>query len=316
MVNQVIEELKALSDPTRLRLIALLEEQELTVGSLVEILDMAQSGISRHLKVLHDADLVELRKSGTSSHYHMSENIDEDILNFLARIWASDETFQADRIKRKEVLDSRRRRTLSYFESVADEWDEISSSYFPDDTRRDAALGLLEPKGTYVDVGCATGKSAVQIAPFVGKVIGIDNSRAMLAKAKLRAKELKLKNCDFRIGDWTKLPLKANSTQAAWSTMALHHAEDPTVLLNEMARVVKPGGVVLIVDLDKHSFDWLREEMHDVWLGFERDEVRKFFKKSGLGEPVFTDLSVCRGQSETHHEKVEIGIFSARGIVK
>jgi len=316
-VENVIDKFKALGDPSRLRLLALLEGQELTVGSLVEVLDMAQSGISRHLKVLHDAGLIELRKAGTSSYYHMAEGIDDDILNYLARTWASDEVFQADRIKRKEVLDARRQKTLTYFESVADEWDEITSSYFPDEARGEAALGLLNPKSTIVDIGCGTGKSAAAIAPFVGKVVGVDHSRAMLAKAKERIKGLGLKNCDFRLSDWHKLPLKANSAHAAWSTMALHHEEDPTVMLKEMARVIKPGGIALIVDLKRHDYDWLRDEMHDVWLGFEEDDIKRFFRKSGLGEPVFTDLSVCRGQSETRYgAKAEIGIFSARGIVK
>jgi ubiquinone/menaquinone biosynthesis C-methylase UbiE len=317
MVSNIVDKMKALGDPTRLRLLALLQDQELPVGSLVEILAMAQSGISRHLKVLLDAELVELRKAGTSSYYRISEDIDEEILNYLARAWAEDEVFQADRIKRKQVLDERRKKALSYFESVADEWDEITSSYFPDESRRDAALGLLDSKATIVDIGCGTGKSAATIAPFVGKVIGVDHSRAMLAKAKHRAKELGLKNCDFRLADWHKLPVKTNSADAAWSTMALHHEEDPTILLKEMARVVKPGGSVLIVDLKKHDYDWLRDEMHDVWLGFEESDVRRFFRKSGLGEPVFTDLSVCRGQSETRHgAKAEMDIFMARGTVK
>jgi ubiquinone/menaquinone biosynthesis C-methylase UbiE len=317
MVSNIVDKMKALGDPTRLRLLALLQDQELPVGSLVEILAMAQSGISRHLKVLLDAELVELRKAGTSSYYRISEDIDEEILNYLARAWAEDEVFQADRIKRKQVLDERRKKALSYFESVADEWDEITSSYFPDESRRDAALGLLDSKATIVDIGCGTGKSAATIAPFVGKVIGVDHSRAMLAQAKHRAKELGLKNCDFRLADWHKLPVKTNSADAAWSTMALHHEEDPTILLKEMARVVKPGGSVLIVDLKKHDYDWLRDEMHDVWLGFEESDVRRFFRKSGLGEPVFTDLSVCRGQSETRHgAKAEMDIFMARGTVK
>jgi len=316
-LSDVVEKFKALGDPTRLRLLALLEEQELTVGSLVEILDMAQSGISRHLKVLHDAGLIELRRAGTSSYYHMAEGVDEEILNYLARTWASDDIFQADRIKRKGVLDARRQKALSYFESVADEWDELASSYFPDETRIEAALGLLNPKAVIVDIGCGTGKSTAAIAQYVGKVIGIDHSRAMLAKAKERAKQLGLKNCEFRLADWHKIPLKTNTANAAWSTMALHHEEDPTVLLREMVRIVKPGGVVLIVDLKRHDFDWLRDEMHDVWLGFEEEDIKRFFRKSGLGEPVFADLSVCRGQSEVHPgAKAEIGIFSVRGIVK
>jgi ArsR family transcriptional regulator len=316
-VQNVVDKMKALGDPTRLRLLALLQDQELAVGSLVEILAMAQSGISRHLKVLLDAELVELRKAGTSSYYRIAEGIEEEILNYLTQAWAGEDLFQADRIKRKQVLDARRKRTLSFFESVADEWDEITSSYFPDESRRDAALGLLDGNATIVDIGCGTGKSAATIAPFIGKVIGVDHSRAMLGKAKQRAKELGLKNCDFRLADWHKLPLKTNSADAAWSTMALHHEEDPTILLKEMVRVVKPGGVVLIVDLKKHDYDWLRDEMHDVWLGFEEKDMRLFYRKSGLSDPAFTDLSVCRGQSEMHHgAKAEIGIFMARGAVK
>ncbi len=309
--------MKALGDPTRLRLLALLQDQELSVGSLVDILRMAQSGISRHLKVLLDSGLVELRKAGTSSYYRIADEIEEDILNYLTPIWASDDIFQADRITRKHVLDERRKKTLTYFESVADEWDEITSTYFPDESRRDAALGFLDPKATIVDIGCGTGKSTATIAPFVGKIIGVDHSRAMLAKAKQRAKDLGLKNCDFRLADWHKLPLKANSADAAWSTMALHHEEDPTILLKEMGRIVKRAGVVMIVDLKKHDYDWLRDEMHDVWLGFEEADIRRFYRKSGLGDPVFTALDVCRGQSETRRgAKAEIDIFMARGIVK
>ena len=316
-VINVVEKMKALGDPTRLRLLALLQDQELTVGSLVDILRMAQSGISRHLKVLLDSGLVELRKAGTSSYYRIADEIDEEILNFLTRTWTSDKLFQADRIKRKQVLDERRKKTLTYFESVADEWDEITSSYFPDESRRDAALGFLDPHATIVDIGAGTGKSAATIAPYVGKVIGIDHSRAMLAKAKQRAKDLGLKNCDFRLADWHKLPLKTNSADAAWTTMALHHEEDPTILLTELARVVKVGGIVMVVDLKKHKYDWLKDEMRDVWLGFDETDIRRFYRKSGLGDPVFTSLDVCRGQSETRHgAKAEIDIFMARGVVK
>ena len=110
--------MKALGDPTRLRLLALLQDQELSVGSLVDILRMAQSGISRHLKVLLDSGLVELRKAGTSSYYRIADEINEDILNYLTPIWASDDIFQADRITRKHVLDERRKKTLTYFESI------------------------------------------------------------------------------------------------------------------------------------------------------------------------------------------------------
>lgn len=174
----------------------------------------------------------------------------------------------------------------AFFDRVASDWDTMRIAYY--DERVIERLGDfadLTPDMVVADVGTGTGFVAAGIAPRVAKVIGIDISERILEVARHNLDELAIDNVDLREGDITALPLADNSVDAAFANMVLHHAEDPAAMLTEMARVVRPGGVVAICDEVEHPWEWMREEHADIWLGFTPEQVHGFFAAAGLESP-------------------------------
>jgi ubiquinone/menaquinone biosynthesis C-methylase UbiE len=170
-----------------------------------------------------------------------------------------------------------------FFERVATDWDTMRLSYYDERViERMAAVSGVGAGMTVADVGTGTGFVAAGIAPRVRRVLAVDNSPAMLEVARKNLGELGIVNVELLEGDVSALPLESASVDAAFANMVLHHAEDPGSMLREMARVVKPGGVVAVVDEVEHPFAWMREEHADVWLGFEEGQVEEFFREAGL----------------------------------
>ncbi len=170
-----------------------------------------------------------------------------------------------------------------FFERVAGDWDTKRVSYY--DRRvieKMAKVSGADGGMTVADVGTGTGFVAAGIAPRVGRVLAVDNSLAMLDVARRNLAELGIPNVELLEGDVAALPLEDASVDAAFANMVLHHAEDPAAMLREMARVVRPGGVVAVTDEVEHPFAWMREEHADVWLGFGRRQVEGFFREAGL----------------------------------
>ena len=173
----------------------------------------------------------------------------------------------------------------AFFDRVASDWDTMRIAYY--DERVIDRLGDfadLTPDMVVADVGTGTGFVAAGIAPRVAKVIGIDISERILDVARHNLEELAIDNVDLREGDITALPLADNSVDAAFANMVLHHAEDPAAMLTEMARVVRPGGVVAICDEVDHPWEWMREEHADIWLGFKESALHSFLKKAGFAK--------------------------------
>src|SRR5512135_1681549 len=168
-----------------------------------------------------------------------------------------------------------------YFAAVADQWDEIRSGYFTEQMR-DAAIAKadLPPKAVVADVGTGTGFVAQGLASRAAKVIGFDASPEMLAVA--RRNLAALGNVEWREAPGDQLPIAADTLDGVFANMYLHHAPDPAAAIKELARVIKPGGVVCITDLDQHDHEWQREQMADLWLGFARDDIRRWFADAGL----------------------------------
>ena len=168
-----------------------------------------------------------------------------------------------------------------YFAAVADQWDEIRSGYFTEQMR-DAAITKadLPPKAVVADVGTGTGFVAQGLASRAAKVIGFDASPEMLAVA--RRNLAALGNVEWREAPGDQLPVAADTLDGVFANMYLHHAPDPAAAIKELARVIKPGGVVCITDLDQHDHEWQREQMADLWLGFARDDIRRWFADAGL----------------------------------
>jgi ubiquinone/menaquinone biosynthesis C-methylase UbiE len=173
-----------------------------------------------------------------------------------------------------------------FFDRVASDWDTMRIAYY--DERVIERLGEfadLTPEMVVADVGTGTGFVAAGIAPRVAKVIGIDISERILDVARSNLEQLDIDNVELCQGDITALPLADNSVDAAFANMVLHHAEDPAAMLTEMARVVRPGGVVAICDEVEHPWEWMREEHADIWLGFTPDQVHAFFAAARLESP-------------------------------
>jgi ubiquinone/menaquinone biosynthesis C-methylase UbiE len=181
------------------------------------------------------------------------------------------------------MKDTRAKDVQEYFERVATDWDTMRLSYYDERViEKMAAVSGVDAGMTVADVGTGTGFVSAGIAPRVRRVLAVDNSPAMLEVARKNLGELGIVNVELLEGDVNALPIESGSVDAAFANMVLHHAEDPEAMLREMARVVKPGGVVAVVDEVEHPFAWMREEHADVWLGFEKEQIVEFFRAAGL----------------------------------
>jgi ubiquinone/menaquinone biosynthesis C-methylase UbiE len=172
-----------------------------------------------------------------------------------------------------------------FFERVATDWDTMRLAYYDERVieKMDEVSGV-GVASEVADVGTGTGFVAAGIAPRVKRVVGVDNAPAMLEVARENLATLGVSNVDLIVGEATRLPLEDGSVDASFANMVLHHAERPTAMLREMARVVRPGGRVAITDEVEHPYAWMREEHADVWLGFGREQVEHFFAAAGLSE--------------------------------
>ena len=171
----------------------------------------------------------------------------------------------------------------AFFERVAKDWDAMRLDYYDERViERMADVSGLHGEMTVIDVGTGTGFVAAGLAPHVRRVVAVDNSPAMLDVARKNLDALGTTNVELLLGDMVSLPLQSVSVDAAFANMVLHHATNPTAVLREMARVVKPGRVVAVVDEVEHPFTWMREEHADVWMGFTRQQIEGFFEAAGL----------------------------------
>ncbi len=191
------------------------------------------------------------------------------------------------------MAEMRAKDVQEFFELVATDWDTMRLAYYDERViEKMAEVANLDEGMTVADVGTGTGFVAAGIAPRVKRIFAVDNSPAMLEVAEKNLGELGVANVELLEGDVTALPLEDASVNAAFANMVLHHAEDPTAMIREMARIVKPGGVVAIVDEVEHPFAWMREEHADVWLGFEKKQVEGFFREAGLASYSYEPLGM------------------------
>lgn len=279
--------LKTLADPTRVRLLALLEQEELAVQELTRILDLAQSTVSRHLGVLREAGLVQDRREGTRVYYRSTKGSRrelEEVWRLLESELRHDPIAARDRAALQSVLRARAVRTREWFEAVGPEWDGLRR-VFHDDTQRARAIARLVPRGLRVaDLGTGTGILAQELARSGMRVVAIDVSARMLQAARRHAAGA-AGGVELVQAEAESLPLADAALDAAFAHMVLHSVASPAEVLREMARVVRPGGRVVVVDFVRHDREWMKDRTGAQWLGFEPAQVRGWLLAAGLAQP-------------------------------
>jgi ubiquinone/menaquinone biosynthesis C-methylase UbiE len=288
----VFDRLSALADPIRGRLLLVLERQELTVREVQAALQLPQSTVSRHLKVLADHGLVSTRSEGTSNWYRMPAR---ELDPAMRRLWhavkdevAGSPTARRDGERLQKILSERHLTSQRFFASAAGQWDRLRKELFGDRTELLALLGLLDEGWAIGDFGCGTGTMTAALAPFVGRVIAVDESAAMLKSARHRTHDLR--NVEVRSGTLEAPPVAPGELDVALLFLVLHHATDPLPILTGVARTLKPGGKLLIVDMRPHEHVEYREQMGHQWLGFEESELRDWLHSAGFQPPRIISL--------------------------
>lgn len=286
----VFDRLSALADPTRSRLLLLLEEHELSVSELCAVVQLPQSTVSRHLKVLADEGWVVFRADGPSRHYRMAADLDDAARTLWAAVRAAlADTVPAgaDALRLRGVLASRVNRSRQFFSTAAGRWDGVRAELFGSSADF-ALLGLLDDRWTVGDLGCGTGALSATLAPYVDRVVAVDASAEMLAAAKERLADVR--NVDIRPGDLEALPVEDATLDAAVLSLVLHYVADPAAVLDEAARALKPGGRLVVVDMTPHDRTDYRDRMGHVWLGFPADQLAEWLTAAGLTAVRCTDL--------------------------
>jgi ArsR family transcriptional regulator len=276
--------MESLADRTRLRLLRILEQHDLGVVELCEILQLPQSTVSRHLKILADQGWLHNRRNGTTRLYRMS--LDE--LDPAARkIWmlAREQTDGWPTVRQDELRLERRLRhretdSQAFFAGAVGKWDKIRREFYGESFTTSAMLALIPGDYVVADLGCGTGAVTAQLAPHVHRVIGVDSSPAMLKAARKRVGNRE--NVDLLRGDLAAVPLESGSCDAALLLLVLAYAADPTPILREAARILKPGGKLVIVDLLPHDRDDLRRQMGQARMGISLEEIQQFEAEAGL----------------------------------
>jgi SAM-dependent methyltransferase len=290
---------RLLGDEARLRILRLLDAERLNVSELTSILGLAQSGVSRHLGLLKDAGLVEERRDGGYTFFRLAETLRTGS-NGFGPVWpllrsqfataAATPEGHADDARLEEVRRVRKENFDEDFEQhgAATERRQIVPGRSWAAWAR--ALGHLLPPIEIADLGCGEGYLTIEAARFARRVVAIDRSDAVLDRAREAAGRRRLTNIDWKRGEIEHLPLEDASVDVALLSQALHHAADPAQAVAEAARIVRPGGRVLVLDLRRHDEQWVRDRLGDKWLGFDDAELTRLLTGAGL-----TDIKVTVG---------------------
>jgi ubiquinone/menaquinone biosynthesis C-methylase UbiE/DNA-binding transcriptional ArsR family regulator len=276
---------KTLADPTRVRILALLEREELAVQELMEVLGMAQSRVSRHLAILREAGLIQDRRDGTYVFYRFAVPASgtwRETWDLVARSLRDDATADRDAAALGRVMRARAARTRSFFDAVGPEWDALRKVFDDDALRARAVARLVQPGLRVADVGTGTGILAIELARLGLHVVAVDHSARMLDAARAKLQQSGIEGVELRRGDAGALPLADGEVDAALAHMVLHYLPSPAEAVREMARCVKPGGVVVVVDFVAHEHEWMRQELGVAWLGFAVEEVEAWFAEAAL----------------------------------
>jgi ubiquinone/menaquinone biosynthesis C-methylase UbiE len=279
----------SLADTTRVRLLRLVERHELTVVELCAVLQLPQSTVSRHLKVLADDGWVDWRPEGTSRLYHMAV---DGLPPAARRLWTLTREQMSQAIAAEQddqrlapVLAERQSRSQAFFSTAAGKWDKLRRELFGERFDVLGLLALLNPAWRVGDLGCGTGHTSEMLSPYVRRVFAVESSAAMFKAAKSRLGALE--NVELHRGDLHALPLDDGTLDVALLHLVLHHVAQPAAVLAEAARALVPGGRVLLIDMQRHERREFQQQMGHVWLGFEPEQLTGWLTDAG-----FTDVRI------------------------
>jgi ubiquinone/menaquinone biosynthesis C-methylase UbiE/DNA-binding HxlR family transcriptional regulator len=291
----ILKTLRVVADPNRLRILLLLRTEELSVAELQEILTMGQSTISTHLSQLKQAGLVEDRRAGKSSLYRFPVTEQGPIEEVLLHAMPEIPEAGPDQAAMRRVLRKRQDKMRSFFDSVAG---RLGRDYVPGKSWKTMAEALLRlmPPMIIADLGAGEGAFSLLLAQRAKKVIAVDASAKMVEVARDQAIRYGAANIDCRVGDMEELPIDSASVDLVFFSQSLHHALHPDRAVSEAARILVPGGRVVILDLAKHRFEEARDLYADEWLGFSESELETMLDKSGFTE---IQTSIVHKEPET-----------------
>jgi ubiquinone/menaquinone biosynthesis C-methylase UbiE/DNA-binding transcriptional ArsR family regulator len=289
----IFDRLTALADPTRSRLLLLLDRHELTVGELCVALQLPQSTVSRHLKTLADEGWVAARAEGTSRRYAMSDraldSAARDLWELVRDQVGATPSARQDLVRAERVLQERRTTSQAFFSSTAGQWDRVRAELYGARTDLVPLAALLDPASVGGDLGCGSGQTSAALAPFVSHVVAVDESSAMLAAARERVGHHA--NVELRGGRLEALPIDDGSLDVAVLSLVLHFVVDPAAVIREAARALRVGGCLLIVDMEPHEREEYRSTMGHLWLGFSTEQLTAWVQAAGFGAPRVVPLA-------------------------
>lgn len=292
--RMLIERLDSLSDPIRLRLLLLLERDELGVADLCDILQLPQSTVSRHLKMLADMQWLKSRRQGTSHLFRMNaDQLPSDARQLWAIARQQSDFWPVTRLDQQRLADLHRRKQqaqAAFFAGAAGQWDKLRGELYGHYFSQAATLSILSPDWVVADLGCGSGSIAAAIAPFVSRVICVDQSPAMLDAAARRTASLP--NIELRQATLPSLPLDSQSCDAALLVLTVTYVAAPPAVLLEASRILRPRGRLVIVDLLAHDREDFQQQTGQQHRGFDSTQIVEMMQQAGLGQIRFRELPI------------------------
>ncbi len=309
---------KALAEPTRRRILQALLQHELSVTELVEVLDQPQSTVSRHLKVLRNAELISDRRNGVAVHYSPSSAAvggdNSSLQAHLIRWLEREAPPKALQHRIQQVLERRHAETVGFFESVGQRWDQMRTDCFGSSFHLEALTALLPKSWVVADIGAGTGYLLPALAGAFEKVIAIEPVDTLLEAARSRPGLRGADNVDFRSGDLRELPMADEEVDLAIAMSVLHHVPDPAAALGEIGRVVKPKGRVLVVEQHAHRCEAFREMMGGRWWGFECQRLAEMVQEAGFEDVTCRELQTAGPTSASAPETPDLFVLTGTRV--
>jgi ubiquinone/menaquinone biosynthesis C-methylase UbiE/DNA-binding transcriptional ArsR family regulator len=312
-IQKLVTALKAAAESTRLRILLLLAAGELNVKDLTQILGQSQPRISRHLKLLAEAGLIERFRQGSWVYFHVSDRSDGGKLvrRLLDTVDSHDPVLRRDSERAEALKREREAAAQAYFRTHAADWDRIRALYVSESAVEAAVVSALAgpPIKLLVDLGTGTGRILEVLAGRYERGLGLDVNQSMLAYARSKLKTAGLAHAEVRHGDVYNVALPDGAADAVVIHQVLHYLSEPAHAVREAARILAPGGRLLIVDFAPHDIEALRDEQAHERLGFESEQVAGWLKEAGLGSPDILSLA-----PETHDDRQQltVSIWTAR----